>query len=105
MTPAELKNELRIWALECFVCEIFSLWCVQQPSPGATFVGLRDRMIFAARNRTFQGVDPAMSDHLSAELEAAVERLTETQKEQLKAHLKPGQYAEFLAALEKRGNA
>ncbi len=105
MSDAEIKTQMRLWVLEAFACEIFSLWCVQQNEPGAVYVDLLQRMKNAAHERTFGEFDPAMSDHLSAELEAAVDRLMDIQRRQLKAHLKPSQMGEFAAALKRNRGA
>jgi hypothetical protein len=101
MDQEAIRAEIRLWTLEAFVCELFSLWCSRQEAPGATFVKLRDRMKIAARERTFGEVHPAMSDHLSAELESAVERLTDIGRRQLKAHLSRSQWSEFRDALKR----
>jgi hypothetical protein len=99
MDQEAIKAEVRIWTLEAFVCELFSLWGSQQEAPGAIYVNLRRRMKKAARERTFGESDPAISDHLSAELESAVERLTDIGRRQLKAHLSREQWSEFRKAL------
>lgn len=105
MSEAAIKAEMRLWTLEAFVCECFSLWCVQQDKPGAIYVDFRRRMKKAATERTFEGFDPAMSDHLSAELEAAVGRLMDIGRQQLKGHLTPSQFQEFVDAMERDGGA
>jgi len=96
MGAREIEAEMRLWTLEAFVCEIFSLWCAQQESPGSIYASLRKRMLDAAKHRRFEGVDPAMSDHLSAELESAVKRLMDIGRRQLKGHLKPSQMKDFV---------
>jgi hypothetical protein len=102
MSQEAIQAEARIWTLEAFACELFSLWCSQQKTPGKIFVNLRRRMKTAARERTFGEVHPAMSDHLSAELESAVDRLMEIGRRQLKAHLAREQWKEFRDALKER---
>jgi hypothetical protein len=94
MSQQEIQSEMRLWALEAFVCEIFSLWCAQQDDPGRVYASLRKRLKTAAKQPR-GGSDPALSDHLSGVLEDAVDRLMDIGRRQLKAHLKPSQMRKF----------
>jgi hypothetical protein len=79
MTEAEIKAEMRLWALECIVCQHWATWLISLPK------GVPDeihkQLIDGAKKNVFPGVDPALSDHYAAELEAAIQRLVKMQRE------------------------
>ena len=75
MIESEIKAEMRLWALENLVCNMFAVSCLQQPSPLAIAEETRQVMLAGARGRAFPEVDAATSDLLSAELESAAARL------------------------------
>jgi hypothetical protein len=70
-----IKAEMRLWALECLVCNILAMIAASQSDPNELMQKTRDQMISGARQHAFPEVDPAMSDLLSAELETAITRL------------------------------
>jgi hypothetical protein len=70
-----IKAEMRLWALEALVTNLLAMICTLDRDPAALLNQIRGRMIEGAKSRTFPGYDAAMSDLLSAELEAAVTRL------------------------------
>jgi hypothetical protein len=79
MTPEEMiKAEMRLYALECLVCQLFALFGKTLP-PGM-LEETHKAWIEGARKKTFGGDDPAFSDLLSAELEDALKRLVDMQK-------------------------
>jgi hypothetical protein len=83
MDEQTIKAEMRLWALEVLVCNIFAIIAASDTNPNELMTKTRDQMIAGARQRTFSEVDPAMSDLLSAELEAAVTRLMEMANSQI----------------------
>jgi hypothetical protein len=79
-----IRAEMRLWALEVLVCNLFAVMCASDPAPLELFERTRDQMISGARQRTFGDFDPAQSDLFSAELEAAVTRLMDMVGEQIR---------------------
>jgi hypothetical protein len=77
VNEAEVKSEMRLWALETLVANAFAMLCALDPQPDDFVTGIRQQMIEAARKQGFPGFDPAESDVLSAEFEAALSRLLE----------------------------
>ena len=79
MTNDELKEWIRIYAVEILTVNHFAISCfANAPNDPLTLVAqLRQQMIEGARSFGFPGVDPAMSDLASAELEDALDRLME----------------------------
>jgi hypothetical protein len=77
MNEKAIKDAMRLYAVEFFVATLFAVHCVNlDPSdPLKPLERAKKGMIEGAQKNTFSGQDPAMSDHLSAELEAAVTRL------------------------------
>jgi hypothetical protein len=80
MNEQSIKDEMRLYALECLVCQLYALIYRVLPAgaPELTQKAWRD----GARKQTF-GKDPALSDLLSAELEIALDRLAEMQNHYL----------------------
>lgn len=80
MDDAAIKLETRIWALEC----LFSLQMAGAHAgaidPAKSFAEMRDALVAKARAQAFPKLDPAMSDHLSAEFETAIARLLDMQR-------------------------
>jgi hypothetical protein len=83
-----IKAEMRLWALEVLVCNLFAVSLIATGRPGALFSQVRQQILQGAKLKTFSGVDPALSDLLSAELETAVDRLLEMASAQIPAHLR-----------------
>jgi hypothetical protein len=79
-----IRAEMRLWALEVLVCDLFAVMCASDPAPLELFERTRDQMISGARQRTFGDFDAAQSDLFSAELEAAVTRLMDMVGEQIR---------------------
>jgi hypothetical protein len=77
MNEAEIKREMRLWSIEVLVANLLAMLCELDPTPVDLFVKIRDQMIEGARKQAFPDLDPAESDVLSGELEAAVSRLVE----------------------------
>jgi hypothetical protein len=75
MTEAEIKSEMRLWALELVVANSFASICMMDAKPDAVLKQVHDQMIRGAKKRTFSGVHPAMSDLFSSALETALDRL------------------------------
>jgi hypothetical protein len=85
MDENAIKPEMRLWALELLVCNLYAIMAVSSPGlMKRTF----DQMIAGARVRGFEGYDPAMSDLLSAELESALARMMDMANSQMPAHLR-----------------
>jgi hypothetical protein len=74
---------MRLWALECLVCNILATIAASDANPTELIQRTRDQMVSGARQRAFSEVDPAMSDLFSAELEAAVTRLMDMASSQI----------------------
>lgn len=83
MTEAEIKAEMRLWALECIVCQHWATALIALP-PGMA-VEIHKQLIDGAKKNVFPGIDPAMSDHYAAEFEAAIQRLVKMQREYMAA--------------------
>jgi hypothetical protein len=72
----EIKTEWRLYAIEFVVSTLLATPYVMQGAAGlAQFDGLHRTLIEKARNKTFPGAPPAISDHFSGELESAIDRL------------------------------
>jgi len=70
------EAECRLYALEWYVCMLHAAIFAQAGKDGLVILGhLRQTALEGARQKAFPGLDPAMSDLVSAELEAAVDRL------------------------------
>jgi hypothetical protein len=91
MTVDELKDWMRIYAVEILTVNHFATSCltVAPNDPLGLVARLRQQMIDGARAHGFAGLDAAMSDLASAELEDAVNRLMEMVSAQITAVL-PG---------------
>jgi hypothetical protein len=79
-----IRAQMRLWALEVLVCNLFAVMCASDPAPLELFDRTRDQMISGARQRAFGDFDPAQSDLFSGELEAAVARLMDMVGEQIR---------------------
>ena len=79
-----IKAEMRLWALEVLVCDLFAIICASDPAPLELFERTRKQMIGGSTRRTFGDVSAAESDLFSAELEAAVTRLMDMVSEQMR---------------------
>jgi hypothetical protein len=79
MTTDEIKNWMRIYAVEILTVNQLAVSCLANaPSdPQGLLARIRQQMIDGARGHAFPGLDAAMSDLASAELEDAVDRLME----------------------------
>jgi len=84
MNEAEVKFEMRLWALELLVSNAFAMLCALDPQPDDLFAKIRQQMMEGARKRGFPGFDPGESDILSSELEAALGRLMEMVSTQMR---------------------
>jgi hypothetical protein len=90
MKEDAIKLEMRLYALECLASSDFAGFCLQS-APNAPLKFLEmigNQLIEVAGRRTFPRADPAMSDLLSAELEAAITRLVAMVGEQINLVLK-----------------
>jgi hypothetical protein len=89
MTEEEIKSEMRLYAIEVYVSNLFAMSCLMTPSPMEYAETVRRQMTAGARQRAFPEVgDAALSDLLSAELEAAVTRLAGMASEQISVALR-----------------
>jgi hypothetical protein len=79
-----IKAEMRLWALEVLVSNMFATICISTSDPQNLLARTRQQMIEGARQWTFPGFDAVQSDLLSAELEAAVTRLMDMVGEQIR---------------------
>jgi hypothetical protein len=84
MTPEELKDWMRIYAVEILSVNQLAVSCLAHSSdPLAMVETLRQQMVGGARTHAFPGLDPAMSDLASAELEDAMNRLMDMVRAQI----------------------
>jgi hypothetical protein len=68
----DLKAEVRLYALETLVCLLYATLFANDPP---LLARLREKALERSRGQTFPSLDPAMSDFVSAELEAAIDGL------------------------------
>jgi hypothetical protein len=68
-----IKAEVRLFALETIVCQ--NLATTYQAMPREIFDAVKKQALEGARKQAFPGLDPAYSDLISAEFEAALARL------------------------------
>ena len=105
MDEAAVKAEMRLWALEKIVCDMLVTTLSSHPNPMIFLSQMRAQMLQGARSLPFPGFDPSrrmrraaewtalsfapsQSDLLSAELEAAVDRILTMANEQMQIWLK-----------------
>jgi hypothetical protein len=93
MNEEEIRAEMRLYVLEVFATNLLAVNCLlaNPQDPMAMIERLSKQMIDGARAKGFADVDPAMSDLLSAELEAAVARIMTMTQEQIGVVLKSRQ--------------
>jgi hypothetical protein len=89
MTPEEIRDWIRIYAVEILTVNHFAVSCLANaPTDPLAFVErIRQQMIDGARAHAVPGLDPASSDLASAELEDAVDRLMEMVSAQIRVVL------------------
>jgi hypothetical protein len=85
MSERELKAQMRLYAIELFVTNLYATHCVAvEPSnPLRILEKRRAALIEGARQLAFPNRDPAESDQLSAEAEIATTRLVEMTRQML----------------------
>jgi hypothetical protein len=83
MNENELKFQMRLYATELLVVNVFATHCLMTPNPQQLAAQVRQQMIEGTRRQTFPELDPAKSDLFSAELESAVDRLMEMANAQI----------------------
>jgi hypothetical protein len=81
MNEEVIKAEVRLYALESLVCQLYVMIYALTGKPKEALQNRRRTLIGKTRLKGFAGLDPAMSDFASAELEAAVDRLLKMQEE------------------------
>ena len=79
MTEAEIKAEVRLWALECVVSQLCASLLLKLPDGVPEM--MHQQLIDGAKKNVFPKVNPALSDHYSAEFESAIRRLVRMQQE------------------------
>lgn len=84
MTPEDfIKAEARLAAIESIVCQFIAMFFRDRRD---AFAVARRQAMESARRLTFPGLGPEYSDAISAEFEAAIERLYST----IQQHLENG---------------
>lgn len=73
MLEQAIKTEMRLFAVETLVCQVGAT--LLQLAEPEVFTAMREQAKLGAQRQTFKGFDAAYSDLLSAELEAAIDRL------------------------------
>ncbi|HUI21278.1 MAG TPA: hypothetical protein VLZ74_09570 [Methylocella sp.] len=81
MNEDAIKAEVRLYALESLVCQLYAMIYALTGKPREALQNRRETLIGKARLKGFSGLDPAMSDFASAELESAIDRLLKMQEE------------------------
>jgi hypothetical protein len=94
MDEQSINAEMRLFALEGLVSSLLAVYCLQlAPSdPLSVLERVRQQLERAAQKRTFPQVDPAMSDLLSSELEAAASRLLTMARNQIRTMIERDQH-------------
>jgi hypothetical protein len=76
-----IKAEVRLYALESLVCQLYVMIYALTGKPREALQNRRQTLIGKTRLHSFAGLDPTMSDYAAAELESAVDRLLKMQEE------------------------
>jgi uncharacterized coiled-coil protein SlyX len=83
MTPEQfIELEMRLSALEYVVCKL-NVAILAATVPLDQIPARLDQFAEEAGQQLFPGLDPALSDHASAEWQAAIGKLVKAQKEML----------------------
>ena len=83
MKQEDIEAEMRLWALECFVSQLYAMMYQMTGDANRAFAQRSEVLLKRTRSMVFPGLDAAMSDLASGELEVAVSRLLAMQKELL----------------------
>ena len=89
MDERERANVFRLWALEILVSMQGAALHAATADPKGSLAAFRKTLLEAVRTQGFPGLDAAVSDFASAELEAALDRLLAQQAAYLAAVAKP----------------
>lgn len=76
-----IKLEMRLQAIEYLLCRLNVSVLRSTGIPTATISALLTDFATKAGQQSFPGLDPALSDHASAEWSDAISRLVEMQRE------------------------
>ena len=71
----QIKAEMRFYAIEWMVSKLWAVFLKSQGGGTADVEKIREQMSQAAHKKAFSSLDPSTSDHYSAEMEAAIDRL------------------------------
>jgi hypothetical protein len=83
MFQKDMITEMRLWALEVLVSNLFAMQCASDDAPPEAFDNIQAQMLRGAKTQSFPGMNAEESRLLSAELESAVARLMEMGKKQI----------------------
>jgi hypothetical protein len=83
MLAKDMVTEMRLWALEVLVSNLFAMQCTSAGASIGAFEKIKEQMLRGAKTQSFPGMNTKESDLLSAELEAAVARLMEMGEKQI----------------------
>jgi hypothetical protein len=83
MDEEALRLEMRLAAIEYVVCNFIANVYRSAEIPPKQVLAAQADLIQRLRNQTFPGLDAALSDLAAAELENAVSRLLDMQREML----------------------
>lgn len=87
MSEEAIKAEVRLYAVE-WLATIATAIVLKNSGHGIDYLEeIKTQTLAGALTKTFAGVNPAMSDHLSVELHDALDRLLKMAK----SHLKTGE--------------
>jgi hypothetical protein len=75
MDEDRLKMDVRLYCAEWLSASTLAVLLKASEQPQQLFETIKSQTLSAAKVKAFPGLDPAMSDLLSAELESGLERL------------------------------
>ena len=88
MNENEIKAEARLQAIEYMVTNLYARALLQQPDPNAAIKTGVQSMLSRFKGFAVPDIDPALSDHVTAELQNAIERLFLSIQEMVETELR-----------------
>lgn len=85
MNEQAIKTEARLYVLECFAASQLAMFVVEKAAadPLQAFAKVQEQLVASCRRQTFPGLNSALSDHLSGEIEIAALALAKSANEQI----------------------
>jgi len=85
MSEEKIESETRLMMIENFLSILFTTMYRQQSFSPETIKELHSKLLEQTRRETFPGIDPSMSDHISAEYEKHVQRFLDSVEQKASA--------------------